>query len=472
MDTLHDFNLSDTPEMRDLLTMIQRRMLKEAAEAASTQPEFERELRDLMRALERRIHVADFQRLDVDVHGIMVDGVRYRRRGEKTVGHYMTLAGKIEVPRTTYRERGGHGGETVTPLELRLGLVDGHWTLAAAEAASAFMAAVPSKEAADLLVAAGTMNPSSSHLDRLPKLVSAAWEADRERFEAAVRDAERLDLPDPEDVAHIAFSLDGIMVPMKDAPRTPGAGKRDQGPKGHKEVGCATVSLYDSKGERLHTVRFARMPEPHKSTLHEQLLAELQAMHARYPAATIQAVADAAQDNWRIVEELAAALGCEVEQTVDYFHAAEHLADGLRAGGASNEEIVTWKLTLRDAANGTEQVIDELYARTRKWGRAVEDEALFFVGQADRMRYSSVAAAHHPIGSGVQEAACKTLVADRMKRSGMSWREPGGQAILTLRGLSQSGRLGHAWQALRPALTRRFDIDPNLRRQPPTRAAA
>ena len=31
-----------------------------------------------------------------------------------------------------------------------------------------------------------------------------------------------------------------------------------------------------------------------------------------------------------------------------------------------------------------------------------------------------------PIGSGVVEAACKTLVTERLKRSGMRWREAGG----------------------------------------------
>ena len=36
-----------------------------------------------------------------------------------------------------------------------------------------------------------------------------------------------------------------------------------------------------------------------------------------------------------------------------------------------------------------------------------------------------------PIGSGVVEATCKTLVTERLKRSGMRWSERGGQAILT-----------------------------------------
>ena len=53
-----------------------------------------------------------------------------------------------------------------------------------------------------------------------------------------------------------------------------------------------------------------------------------------------------------------------------------------------------------------------------------------------------------PIGSGIVEAACKTLVTQRLKRSGMRWRIPGGQAILTFRALCQSTRFERAWPLL------------------------
>ena len=50
------------------------------------------------------------------------------------------------------------------------------------------------------------------------------------------------------------------------------------------------------------------------------------------------------------------------------------------------------------------------------------------------MRYADYSGVGLPIGSGVVEAACKTLVTQRMKNSGMSWGTDGGQAILTMRG--------------------------------------
>ena len=46
---------------------------------------------------------------------------------------------------------------------------------------------------------------------------------------------------------------------------------------------------------------------------------------------------------------------------------------------------------------------------------------------------------HLPIGSGVTEAACKTVFSQRLKRSGMAWSEAGGQRIVDLRVIHLSG---------------------------------
>jgi hypothetical protein len=44
-----------------------------------------------------------------------------------------------------------------------------------------------------------------------------------------------------------------------------------------------------------------------------------------------------------------------------------------------------------------------------------------------------------PLGSGITEAACKTVVTQRLKLSGMQWGIEGGQVILDLRVLCLSG---------------------------------
>ena len=72
----------------------------------------------------------------------------------------------------------------------------------------------------------------------------------------------------------------------------------------------------------------------------------------------------------------------------------------------------------------------------------------YFRGNRHRMGYADAKARGLPIGSGVVEAACKTLVTERLERSGMRWSPRGGQAILTLRSLVQTRRFDCAWSLL------------------------
>ncbi|MEL6345345.1 MAG: hypothetical protein AAFV53_19720 [Myxococcota bacterium] len=65
------------------------------------------------------------------------------------------------------------------------------------------------------------------------------------------------------------------------------------------------------------------------------------------------------------------------------------------------------------------------------------------------MAYAQQADANGPIGSGVIEAACKTLASTRMKGAGMRWGMDGGQTVLTFRGLIQSDRFDPAWERIR-----------------------
>ncbi len=75
------------------------------------------------------------------------------------------------------------------------------------------------------------------------------------------------------------------------------------------------------------------------------------------------------------------------------------------------------------------------------------------------MRYSEYTSVHIPLGSGVTEAACKTVFTQRLKNSGMRWSHDGAKTILTLRTIllsrswvaTYSATLGGAYPAeLRP----------------------
>jgi hypothetical protein len=60
-------------------------------------------------------------------------------------------------------------------------------------------------------------------------------------------------------------------------------------------------------------------------------------------------------------------------------------------------------------------------------------EADYFRSNAEQMRYPVFRAKGMHIGSGIAEAACKTVVSTRAKRSGMRWTPDGLDAVLALR---------------------------------------
>jgi len=65
------------------------------------------------------------------------------------------------------------------------------------------------------------------------------------------------------------------------------------------------------------------------------------------------------------------------------------------------------------------------------------------------MNYASFANRNLPIGSGPTEAACKTIVKERMCRSGMRWTRTKGKSVLTLRAIHKSKQWNATWNEYR-----------------------
>jgi hypothetical protein len=59
----------------------------------------------------------------------------------------------------------------------------------------------------------------------------------------------------------------------------------------------------------------------------------------------------------------------------------------------------------------------------------------YFSNHHQQMKYAERVEANLPIGSGVTEAACKTIVKMRMCRGWAKWKEEGAAAVLSLRTL-------------------------------------
>jgi hypothetical protein len=234
--------------------------------------------------------------------------------------------------------------------------------------------------------------------------------------------------------------------------------------RNYREAGCGTVTLYDAAGTRLATVRYGRMPEYKKATLCAQLEAECQSILTLRPDLKVVKLADGAEENWRFLDHLDlgldAAAQAQVEQVsiTDFYHGADHVqqaCDVIWGAGSveSKAEFARLRTLLKEDAQGVDKIIGRLrYRVSRLRGRKREqlEKALtYFRNQRERMRYAAYRQANLPIGSGVVEAACKTLVSSRLKRSGMRWGIAGGQAVLTLRSVIQSERWERAWFLLR-----------------------
>ena len=301
MRVSHSITESDTtprPNARAALQCLQREVVAKISAMNEVEDfeRFEREVHALFVTAEREVLGDGLSMLDVDVPTVVIDGRAHHRvlRGTES---YTTAVGPVTVERTLYRV----GKErAVIPLELRAGIIAGHWTPLAARQGAFLVAHLTPQDSETTLRELGNMTPSKSSLDRLVKVLSGDWEERREEFEARLREAIEV----PSEAVTMAVSLDGVMTPMKDGERAEKReqareqGKQTKGPAGYQEAGCATFSFFDVDGERLGTTRYARMPESKKATLKTTLSADIKVELATRPELRLDKLADGAKDYW------------------------------------------------------------------------------------------------------------------------------------------------------------------------------
>jgi hypothetical protein len=241
----------------------------------------------------------------------------------------------------------------------------------------------------------------------------------------------------------LALGRDGVLVPIRG--------------DGYQEASTATVSVYDRRGRRLGTVYLGQMPQARQATLTADLTALVTAVLGQWsgPLPRLVYVTDKgqAQDDYyrRVLRRLRhprhPGQRLAWEWVLDFFHVAGYVAQLREAlfGSGGHGWYGRMRHWLRHRAQGVVQVLRSAmqhYNRRALSAAATETfwKAYRYLRRHRRcMEYARYRQRGLPIGSGVTEAACKTVFTQRLKRSGMRWHKESGQVIVDLRVLHLSG---------------------------------
>lgn len=131
-------------------------------------------------------------------------------------------------------------------------------------------------------------------------------------------------------------------------------------------------------------------------------------------------------------------------QILDFWHALEYAGKVAReAFGEGTEAAKEWlsARALEMKQSQMEKVTAALKAVRSEAGEAVDEALRYYANNVSRMDYARYVKEGLSIGSGVAESACKRLVTERLKGSGMRWTEIGAAAVCALRCLL----LGNQW---------------------------
>ena len=139
-------------------------------------------------------------------------------------------------------------------------------------------------------------------------------------------------------------------------------------------------------------------------------------------------------------------------EIVDLYHAREHLWElAAKLYPSDEKRRCGWARRLVDKLNAGR--IEPLVAALRRFETDDEElthqltlEADYFERNAQRLRCRELRRQGLLVGSGVIEAGCRTVIASRLKRSGMFWSVRGANAIAALRCSRLSNRFDDYWE--------------------------
>jgi hypothetical protein len=378
----------------------------------------------------------------------MAAKVRYQRQtyrlNKRTKAEVATSFGPITLWSWLYlcSEDGEPG---LHPLHVELGIGAGQATPRLAERVARWAVDYSQQEVRRWLLAEHGLRWSNDRLRR----VLRAFRRSAVAFRAEVQQARLVQWLTEAERSRgrhrpvLAVGRDGVMTPIRGY--------------GYQEASAATVTVYDRRAKRRGTVYLGQMPQTHQVQLSEDLTALVTAVLAQGdgPLPRLVYVTDKGQapDDYyrRVLQRMrhprAPGQRLAWEWVLDFFHVCGYVAKLREAlfGNGGQGWFGRMRHWLRHRDHGVAQLLRSAvqHYNRRRLSRAARTafwKAYRYLRRHRRwMDYPRYRRLGLPIGSGVTEAACKTVFTQRLKRAGMRWHKESGQVIVDLRVLYLSG---------------------------------
>ncbi len=389
-------------------------------------------IQEATNALGRCVTEEALKRFDTDGQPIRVGETKLTARG-RDGKRYETPYGSVRVERYVYQS--ARGGRIYCPLEHEARIVRGATPRFASQLSHTYSQLNVRAVQTDLEENHGR-TVATSYIQNVAEWVGDIATAQEEDWEYVLPP---LEAP----IATVVVSLDGAMIPMADS-------------DGYREAMVGTLSFYDGAGERQHTLYLAAAPEYGKQVFYQRLEREITRAKQHYPEACYLGIADGAASNWTFLEPHTQ------RQLLDFFHASEYvgkIAQALYPQRHTEDQRACWQHEQCNRLKHDPTALDALIAEAARLARrsslsqTLREGAYsawtYFNNHRHHMDYPGFLAEGWPIGSGVTEAACKTLVKQRLCASGMRWKNKGAGIVLSLRALTQTpGRWRQFWDKI------------------------
>ena len=239
------------------------------------------------------------------------------------------------------------------------------------------------------------------------------------------------------DIARLYIELDGVLARMRRGSVPLEKEERHRPGDVYRQVKVGAVFRAEGGRERSELVPGVFVDTPVPDSLHyvarrtakggfDRLLYSLAVQCGLERAQQVVVLGDGAPWIWNLVSEQFP----QAVQIVDLYHAQQHVWEVAQAVfGRGNAEATAWatrvcSLLVEGQMEALVSAIQALPPIAPEPGqtRSIPERAVdYFSLNAERMRYPIFRAQGMHLGSGIAEAACKTVVGTRAKRSGMRW---------------------------------------------------